>query len=384
MSISILSDTKPNAATFRAKRLTEAREFKGLKMTDLASLVGVTRQAISGFENNIHDPSPETLSRIASILGFNREFFVDNEHYNAEITGPLFFRSNQTATKRSRSISEVQAQWTVRAFEKIESDLTLPEVKLPNFDIYDFESLTDEEIEEIAIQTRHFFGLGLGPISNMTLLLENHGIPIIFSNSSNKVHGFSFGTTTGRKFIVADNKSSGCRARYSIAHELGHLILHKTLDVNFLADKELFKLVEKQADHFASAFLMPLNTFPSEFYSSKLDALQRMKKRWKVSIAAIGMRAKQLNLINDNQASYIWRQLAPYRKVEPLDNIILPEKPSYMKTALNLLEEHKIFMKSDFVRVLKLPIEEISQIFNIPSNELMEKELKNVIHFSPK
>lgn len=384
MNIETLSITKPASATFRKERLTEAREYKGLKMTDLASLVGVTRQAVSGFENGIHDPSPETLKKIASILGFNREFFIGNESYSSEITGPLFFRSNQTATKRSRDTSRIQAQWAVRAFEKIEAALTLPDVKLPQFDIYDFEALTNEEIEEIAIQTRNHFGLGLGPISNMTLLLENNGIPVIFSNTSDKVHGFSFGTNTGRKFIVADNSSSGSRMRFSLAHELGHLILHKTLDVDFLSDKELFKFVEKQADRFASAFLMPLGTFSSEFYSSKLDALQRMKKRWKVSIAAIGMRAKQLQLINDNQSSYIFRQLAPYRKVEPLDNIITPEQPNYLSMALNLLQDHKIISKPDFVRELKLPTDEIAQIFNIPVNELMEEEMKNVLSFTPR
>lgn len=384
MNVSTLSGVTSATATFKAQRLTEARDFKGLKMTDLASLVGVTRQAISGFEAGIHVPSSETLSRIATVLGFSREFFIDNEEYSTELIGPLFFRSNQTTKKRSRASSKIQAQWTARAFEKIEAKLTLPDVKLPSFDIYDFETLNDDEIEEIAIQTRNFFGLGLGPISNMTLLLENNGIPVVFSNSSDKVHGFSFGTNTGRKFIVIDNKSSGCRTRFSIAHELGHLILHKTLDVDFLTDKELFKLVEKQADLFASAFLMPLKSFSSEFYSSKLDALQRMKKRWKTSLAAIGMRAKQLRLINDNQMGYIWRQLASYRKIEPLDNVILPEQPSYMKTALGLLEDHNILLKSDFVRLLKLPIDEVAQIFNVSINELREKEIANVIHFTPK
>ncbi len=350
---------------FIPHRLKEARESKGLKMTDLANLVGVTRQAISAFEKGLNSPSLETVFRLSTVLSIPREFFTNNNDSKISISSPVFFRSQQTALKKERQMSRVKLKWLIETFDVISEYLDLPSVDLPDFGIEDFESLDADDIENFAIETRKYFGLGLGPISDLTRLLENKGIPVVATDFGDRVGAFSYRSERGDVFFVREHNSSVCRARFSLAHELGHMILHKSASVDFMEDKQLFQLVESQANHFASAFLMPAETFSREFFSTKINALSSLKKRWHVSMRAMIMRAHSLNLITDHQKSYAFTQMAPYGKKEPLDDIIKGEEPSYLKKAIELLEEHSIITKCDLKDRLQLPTTVLAQFFGL-------------------
>ena len=166
--------------------------------------------------------------------------------------------------------------------------------------------------------------------------------------------------------------------RFTIAHELGHLILHRSVQDDYLDDKELFKKVEKQADYFASCFLLPASTFGNEFFSPNLQGLIKLKQRWGVSIGAITMRAASLHLINDNQKEYVFRQLAPYRKKEPLDDVIKSEEPKLINKIAHLLDEHNIMSKSELFEKSALPDADFIAITKIQKEEIYS-EKENVI-----
>ena len=102
-------------------------------------------------------------------------------------------------------------------------------------------------------------------------------------------------------FLAAD-KSIACRSRFDAAHELGHLILHQKVKRSAIANPVGHQLLEKQANRFAGAFLLPEESFATDFYSSTLDALRIVKEKWLVSIAMILYRAQELEFIPIEQA----------------------------------------------------------------------------------
>lgn len=364
---------------FYPERLSEARKSKGLNMTDLANLVGVTRQAISAFERGVDSPTHETLLRLSSVLSIPREFFTLAPDEGSKVKGPIFFRSQITTKKKDREISSVKTNWLTSAYNVLSQYLEFPEVKLPDFGIGDFESLTPEDIEGIANQTRQYFGIGLGPISDLTKLLENHGIPIVSIDVASRIGAFSYATDDDRAFMVVERNSSAVRERFSLAHELGHLVMHKTLNQNFLEDKPLFKRVEEQANNFAGAFLMPAETFSREFYSPSISSLISMKKRWKVSISAMTMRAHSLGLITDNQKVYVFRQLAKNGKHrEPLDDVIRKEESSFLRRAISLLEENRILSRPELKERLQIPTSDLAQFFNCQERDFLIADAKVV------
>lgn len=118
-------------------RLTEAREAKGLTMAELATVLDISRQAISSFEIGIKTPSHETLMVLTKILGFPERFFVSNNS-SPEIVGAVHFRSRSTATKKARMSGRARGRWIALILKECSKYSQLPPVTLPDLDIADF------------------------------------------------------------------------------------------------------------------------------------------------------------------------------------------------------------------------------------------------------
>lgn len=369
---SVLVSTLHTERRINPLRLTEAREAKGLTMAELARVLDISRQAISSFEKGLKNPSPETLSLISKVLGFPERFFLSNEG-SPEIEGAVHFRSRSTATKKERIKGRTKGRWVSLIIRECMKYVQLPEVDLPGIDIPDFETLEESDIEEIATHVRRFWNMGDGPISNLTRLLENKGIIIANLHAAEKVDAFSFWDQE-RPIIITDTTRTAVRTRFSIAHELGHLILHRTVEDDYLDDKYLFEKVEGQANYFASCFLLPAKTFGREYYSPSLSALEKLKSRWITSLACMTHRASSLGLMSDNQKSYVYRQLAPYRKKEPLDDVIPREEPVFINKLINLLHSHSILLKSDLLDLFPLPVQDLICITKLKEDELIKDD----------
>lgn len=366
--------------SFNPRRLEEAREAKGLTMAELARILNISRQAISSFEKGLKSPSADTLSAIATILGFPERFFLAG-HSSPKIEGAVHFRSRSTATKKTRMTGRTRGRWAALILDECLKYAQLPEVILPEIDTIDFESLSLSDIEDLATNVRRFWGLGDGPIPNLTRLVENKGIVVSHLPSGEKVDAFSF-WHSGRPIVMLDRTKTAVRMRFSLAHELGHLIMHQSVEDDYLNDKELFDLVESQADYFASCFLMPAATFGREYYSPSLSALERLKLRWITSIGSITMRARSLELITDNQKSYIFKQLAPFRRKEPLDDVIQKEEPELLHKLISLLDKHSIIKINELIDIFDLPAHELSAITRFSESEMVQ--IDNVISFKIK
>ena len=185
-----------------------------------------------------------------------------------------------------------------------------------------------EEIESIALAVREHWELDLSPISNLQLTLEENGIVITgFDTVDRKIDAFSQRTLIdgGNVFFIAVAQGEKPKGRifFDMAHELGHILLHPWSESLDLISKEEFKSRENQANRFASAFLLPKESFLQEIqaYPTDLNYYLHLKKRWHCSMQAMIYRAHQLKAITDNQYQYMMRQVSKkgWRTNEPGD-----------------------------------------------------------------
>ncbi|MGA7233175.1 MAG: ImmA/IrrE family metallo-endopeptidase, partial [Xanthobacteraceae bacterium] len=146
----------------------------------------------------------------------------------------------------------------------------------------------------------------------------------------------------GRPYIIlGSEKSSSVRSRFDAAHELGHLILHRDISEDDLEAKSVRDRIEREANWFAGAFLLPRGSLFREFYSTIANHLRGLKQRWLVSMQAIAHRAKDIGAIDENQYVAFRIQMTKRKELnkEPLDNVIPVERPGLLYNAWKKLIE---------------------------------------------
>ncbi len=210
----------------------------------------------------------------------------------------------------------------------LDARLSLPPVDIPSIEARDFDG-----IEGAAEECRRHWKLGLGPIANMCRIIEAAGGVVTFFHSErHEIDALSI--ARARPIIVRNTlKESPGRQRFDLAHECGHLVIHQGITTGD-------KVTESQANRFASAFLMPRDSFVQEFprMLSRLDwqAIYRLKVRWRVSAKAVIRRASDLGLLDAVQYAAGNRYLnqSGQAKVERFDEDIPMESPELLRTAI--------------------------------------------------
>lgn len=322
--------TRPD---FCPGRVRLARAFNGWTQAELGKEIGVTHQYVGYLETGHKLPTPMTIEAIGAATGFDPGFFFlplvdefrDEEcHFRRRTTTPVSVRTN------------VLAHGTLfgALVTYIDDLLNLPPDNVPSSG----GRPTDVEgVERAAELARMQWGLGRDlPVKNVTRAVERAGVVVTrFEGSSTKVDAFS---RNGRRSIIVLNteKDCPCRTRFDLAHEVGHLVMHGGLTTG---DPD----TEKEADRFASAFLLPRAGYVREFpRTSRTDwaALFRLKKRWGVSVSAQIRRAYDLRLIDaaQYQRSYKYIAAQGWLKGEPDEPE--PEMPELVPLSLAEIERH--------------------------------------------
>jgi Zn-dependent peptidase ImmA (M78 family)/DNA-binding XRE family transcriptional regulator len=295
---------------FNPNRLTVARKRRGFTMTRLAQLLGVELRTVSAYESGEFAPSEATLEKIAQELNFPISFFSQDD---LEEISPdsASFRAMTKMSASKRDIALYSGSIALLLNNAIESRFVLPEINLP-----DLSRELDPEAASDAL--RRHWGLGEAPIKNVVHLLEAQGVRV-FSLCIDAVEVDAFSLwRESRPFVFLNTKKSAERARFDCAHELGHLAIHRhgSLQGEINGSQE----IEKEANEFASAFLMPRGSVLA--YAPKfvtVESLVRLKKIWGVSVAALAYRMHRLNIITDWHYRELFKQIAKlgYRKDEP-------------------------------------------------------------------
>lgn len=207
-------------------------------------------------------------------------------------------------------------------------------------------------INEVSLLARKF--LKINDNRNLMYVLEKSGIYILEKkNLGHTIDAYSTFTKDKRSFIILGTyKKSAVRRTFDLAHELGHLLLHRNIDMETL-DHDEYRMIEKEANDFASEFLLPKNQFIKDFAninrpSNPLSYIF-LKEKYYVSIAALELRAYKLGLINYQQNRYFYSKINKlrYKKVEPLDSQWAPIRPGKIKAMLDIIFENNLLNVSD-------------------------------------
>ena len=340
---------------FNGERLKAARVYNGLTIADVAEKTGISKQAISQFENRKTEPKIETLMKLMNVLKFPRDYFYQELRDNV-IVGNTYFRSLSTMSNKERAAQIETVKILSRIYKCIEEYIEFPELKL-----YQVEENFDFDLEYLANEIRKCWGLKESPIINLIDVMERNGIIVnsILTNST-KIDGYSQVSTVNGKTIaivvLGNDKENAFRRNFSAAHELGHILLDDFYDVDSMSKLE-YKEMEDTMNRFAGALLMPINTYRQDLQTiskTDLNFYIQLKRKYRVSAAALIVRARQLGEITVNQYQYLMKQLSQrgYRTNEPFDNETPAIKPRYLKEAMKMIIEEDGVTGEEFLQKL--------------------------------
>lgn len=362
---------------FNGERLKKARIYRGLTVAELAERVGCQRQTLSMYEISKSQPTDKTtVAKLAQELDFPVKYFY--EHSNSFASGTVYFRSLLTANKKYRNEQIVKMDYLSQIYSLLQDYVAFPEYEPLNLP----DNVTPEQA---AYALRDAWRLGKDPVDNLISVVEQHGILVTsFSTSTNDVDAFSqfMGAADTPTYIIAysNNKTSAARIHFDIAHELGHICLHEWSEDIEDISKEEFKRKEREANDFAAAFLLPEETFKkdAERGPQTITYYKQLKKKWKVSIAAMIRRSEKLGIISTDDYQNLIRvmQRRGLRKEEPLDDILITASPALLKTSVIMLLQENVFSPIEFMEELShsyglsINAAEVEYLLDLPTGTL--------------
>jgi Zn-dependent peptidase ImmA (M78 family)/transcriptional regulator with XRE-family HTH domain len=321
--VKINSDQRvpPLSTRFWGERLQLVREFRGLTQKEMGSLLGISHALISDYEKGKRFPARSILDALSAETGFLPEFFlrrIEDPFLDAECS----FRHRRSTAGRQKD--QIRAHATLLGL--VVSSLKAL-LRFPAFDVPFLPASNDAEIEKVAGECRVRWKLDPNaPIMQVGRVLERAGIVIIANFAdTRKIDAFS---RCGRNPLIFLNRGAGTRPsrwNFDLAHECGHLVLHRETPTGSVA-------TEREADRFASAFLLPANAFGREFRTRQFSwqHLFELKQRWQVSLAAIVRRARDLSLIDEE----IYRRAFQYMSFKKWRTTAEPFEPNFQEPEL--------------------------------------------------
>ncbi|MCK3922490.1 ImmA/IrrE family metallo-endopeptidase [Streptococcus suis] len=356
---------------FNGSRLEELRLLNGLTRADLARELEVTEQAIWQFETGV------TLPKMKNKIAMARFFQVEVDYFDAVDKNGSFslsriaFRNADLEAKKTIHIQMVYLEKMNQMIDYLENFVSIPnQIIYQLVDSIEQKLQQHESLEFIADHAREVLAVSVDN-ANLLYSLEKSGIYISERLINGNADAYSAWSRNGRPFIVLGLGKSAVRRNFDLAHELGHLLLHNQVDFEELSKEELEEK-EKEANQFASYFLLPRKQFLMDFVNivgkrvSNPDQYILLKKRFGVSIQALEYRAYKLGLLTPQQNSYFYRQISKkgYKVVEPLDLEIPLKKPSKIRSILDVILSNNLLTLSDIERNQRVSKNFISQLFS--------------------
>lgn len=322
---------------FNGAKLKVARIYRGKTVDQLAKEVNINKKDIIAFEENKYKPTPENTMKLSHNLQFPREYFFKNENIKVTVEGSHF--NPQSTIPRNEEISyREKLIMTHKIYTFMQGYIKFPELNLPD------NLNRNDDIEEMAIKTRRYWGLGDGAIGNMVSLLESNGVLLSGINIDRKgASPYTQKQNLNKEslYVIAlgNDKKSATVRNYDLAYELAYIISN---ELNIPSKRF-------NADEFACAFLLPKDVFLEGLSNpNELDFYVEMKTKWLVPISIMIFRAYTLGAINYKKYNFLMNEMNKkgWLKKEPLDDNIKGVSPQTLKTAVELLFENNIMSKN--------------------------------------
>ncbi|MFZ2074014.1 MAG: helix-turn-helix domain-containing protein [Methanoregula sp.] len=315
-------------------RIRMARTADGLSLRALAEKANVSAMAISKYENGKDIPRSGVLIRLSKALGVNVDYFFRTVEVKLS---PPMYRNHEALPKKEENEIHEQIRDLIERYLEIEEIVgDHQQFKIPSRDKRHVARI--EDAETVAQNIRSSWKLGTDPIENVIDIFEQNGIKVGEIEGTKNFDALTFSLDDKNPVIVVKKNVVGDRQRFSLAHELGHIVMILGPGINS----------EDAAHRFAGSFLAPGPGLISDLGSKRktfdVYELHLLKHKYGISMQALIYRARDLHIISHAKWSQLFNLFTErgWRANEPGDHLE-PESPSRMKRLIfRALSEHKI------------------------------------------
>ncbi len=328
-----------------------ARESRGLGQKALADALAVSQGTISKIETGLIPLSDEMIEMLSEVLNYPSHFFQQEGSITGIGIAEVFHRKRQSVSQRV--LNRIYAQIEIR-IKHISSLLVSVEIpsNILKMDVDEYGG----RVEEIARAVREHWRMPRGPVQDVTEVVEDAGgIIIPFDFETPLVDAISRWIPGLPPLFFVNECIAKDRYRLSLAHELGHMVMHTypTPDI------------EEQAFRFAAEFLLPERDVIIDLQNLNLPKLANLKRYWKVSMSALLTRAEKLKTIKPNQARYLWAQMskAGYKTREPIELDVSGELPRLLHELIEAHQKELGYTVEDLRMLLPLNDDELWKFY---------------------
>ena len=299
--------------------LVTLRRARGMTQEALAGAAAVTQAALSRYENDLRDPSHDTLESLATALSVTPGFLQVADRTQGAFMVDAHMRRRRTAKptvwRRLEARMNVYRMHIRLLMREVEIE---PVLALPLFDPLEYAP------EDTARLVRMQWRMPSGPVRDLIGWLESAGCVVVAEDfgsmtGGGRVDGLSQWAADSPVMLVNDRAPTD-RLRLTLAHELGHVCLHS---------EQLGGDPEDEANAFAAELLMPADLIRPELHNLSLGKLHGLKRYWGVSMQALIERAYRLGTLSARQRTSLYKALSArgWRTREPLSEELSPERP---------------------------------------------------------
>jgi Zn-dependent peptidase ImmA (M78 family)/DNA-binding Xre family transcriptional regulator len=330
--------------------LLMARELKGLTLAELAENLGISVAYLHKLQSDPQVVNPELLKALCRELEMPESFFFQPGEL---LPSTLTYRKREKVSAKDISRIEANVNLYRLGIEKLLGVVVLKEADLPSLPLTKTKSP-----EESARLLRKHWGMEKGEIDHLSKIMEEHGVILVsFDFGTDRVDGKCVYTSQGRPVIFTNNRVMGDRQRFTLAYQLGHLVMHAKSEHTFDHD------ISHEANMFAAEFLLPEKEISKDFKEGiTIPVLAKLKRKWKTSMISIAYRAHDLQLITDNQKRYVEQQFnqLKIRRREPVELDIPREQPVLLR---DLITKYKTLQK--------LSTKQLAAFFNLTEKDFL-------------
>jgi Zn-dependent peptidase ImmA (M78 family)/DNA-binding XRE family transcriptional regulator len=350
--------------------LMRYRKLSGLTQQALAEGAGISRVAYRNLEKGLSEPRESTLQSLAAALNVSLlDLFASVPKLKS-----LRFRANKMSEQERAECDQVVvrcAEW-LQDFNELEALLN----KQPQNQLKTIRKGSDPQKTAQAARRKLAQNCQCDCIEDICELLESAGIKVLLYPSKVKsFFGLSIGAADGGPAIAVNTAESISVERqiFSLAHELGHLILHKDSygpdGVAEISDEAQ----EREADQFAAAFLMPSNLFDQVWKETRglhwVDAVLKTKRHFNVSYQSV-----LHHLIDLGKAEHpaVYKQFRSDYEKRYGKNLHWKEEPRSLDP-LDLMEDRLGILVRDALDAELITVGRAAEILNISIEEMRDQ-----------
>jgi Zn-dependent peptidase ImmA (M78 family)/DNA-binding XRE family transcriptional regulator len=318
-------------------RIKQARALRGFSQRDLADRISVSKTTVYDYEREERLPDSAMLMDIADVLEVDLTYFLRAPRVTS--ISPVYRQNRSMKAKERKALIERIRDWLERYLE-VESILRIDDLSYEWPDGVPYQVASMEEVEEAALALRDAWNIGRDPIENLTERLEDKTLRVGCLESPDAFDACAFEAQVngGIPVIIFNKERPGDRQRFSIAHELGHLVLDVKGDLE----------EEDACNRFSGAFLVPRDVFIQDVGAQRkkisLRELQLLKEKYGMSMQALIYRMRDLGILNKHYAGRLfdWFEGSGHKEEEPGDPVPREHPQRFERMVQHALAEELI------------------------------------------